>query len=110
MDLVDGFNRGRVSGRLETHGPTSFAVPVIKDYYGGFDGLDQCRIVAGIEAVMIGLKDVDDPYAVAWINQLFFKVPSEVATVQKVKVSQFEVHYNAVAVSGCIFIFPGGAL
>jgi hypothetical protein len=65
-------------------------------------------VIAGLEAVVIDLVEVDFAREVVRSDEAFFDVPGEVATIEEAEVAEAEEEDEAVGVVGFVFGLVGG--
>ena len=80
----------------------SLGVAVVHDRNRGGQAVDEYWVVAGVEAVVVHLVNVDRADYVEWGDQLGLHVPSEITTVDEAKIAQLEKGGHAVGVVGKI--------
>ena len=100
VDLVHGDDgRGGLQG-VEGGLGGAFARAVVHDGDGGGDGLDEARVVADVEAVVVDLIDIDGTDKVVGSDELGLEIPGEVAAVEETEVAVLEHEGGAVGVVG----------
>ena len=100
VDLVHGDDGGGGFQRVEGGFGGAFARAVVHDGDGGRDGLDEARVVAHVEAVVVDLIDIDGADEVVGGDEFGLEVPGEVAAVEEAEVAELEDEGGAVGVVG----------
>ena len=82
---LDGLGAGQ---RGERPGRAALGVAVVHHTYGGSHALDEQRVVAGGETVVVHLININRADAVHGMDELGFHVPSEVTAIEKAEASE----------------------
>src|SRR6266545_6945569 len=103
MQLIDGFDLIQALQSCERARFAAFPRAVIDDRDARVERADKRRVVAYVQAVVIGLIDIDDADYVFRTSQTVFDIPRQVATIKEFEPPEGEQNAHAIDVVRLVF-------